>query len=49
MLRNQIEQYLEVLECECKGFETSEKRYVAAILESYIDDLKEILTREQTQ
>lgn len=51
MLRNQIEQYLEVLECEydVMGNQSAEKRFVAAILASYIDDLKEILTREQTQ
>lgn len=49
MLRNQIEQYLDMLESECEGFgkQSAEKRFVAAILASYIDDLKEILIENE--
>lgn len=45
MLKEQVEQYLDMLECEYEGFsqQTAEKRLVGAILASYIDDLKEIL------
>lgn len=51
MLKYKIEKYIEMLECECEDFsqQSAEKRFVAAILASYIDDLKEILTKEQTQ
>ena len=49
MLREKIEQYLEMLESECEGFgkQTAEKRFVAAVLASYIDDLKEVLVESK--
>lgn len=49
MLREKIEQYLEMLEIESEGFDkqTAEKRLVAAILSSYIDDLKEVLAENE--
>ena len=46
MLREQIEEYLEMLESDYEGFttaSTAEKKFVAAILKNYIADLKEIL------
>ena len=51
MLKEQIEQYLDMLECEYDkmGNQSAEKRFVRALLASYIDDLKEIISKEQTQ
>lgn len=51
MLKEQIEQYLEMLECEHDGMgnQSAEKRLVAAILASYIDDLKEILIENESR
>ena len=51
MLKEQIAQYLDMLECEYDAMENqpTEKRLVRNILASYIDDLKEIISKEQTQ
>lgn len=51
MLKEQIAQYLDMLECEydAMGNQSAEKRFVKALLASYIDDLKEIISKEQTQ
>lgn len=51
MLKYKIEKYIEMLECECEDFgqQSAEKRFVSALLASYIDDLKEIISKEQTQ
>lgn len=51
MLKYKIEQYIEMLECECEDFsqQSAEKKFVSAIIASYIDDLKEIISKEQTQ
>lgn len=46
MLREQIEEYLEMIESDYKSFQAgtaAEKKLVAAILKNYITDLKEIL------
>lgn len=46
MLREQIEEYLEMLESDYKGLKAAtgaEKKLAAAILANYITDLKEIL------
>lgn len=46
MLREQIEQYLEMIESDYASFQAgteAEKKLVAAILANYISDLREIL------
>lgn len=45
MLREQIEEYLEMLESDYEGLNktSAEHKLTAAILKNYIDDLKEIL------
>ena len=46
MLREQIEQYLEMIESDYESLQAgtgAEKKLAAAILKNYITDLKEIL------
>lgn len=49
MLKEQIAQYLDMLECEYDAMENqpAEKRLIRNILASYIDDLKEILNESR--
>ncbi len=51
MLKYKIEKYIEMLECECEDFsqQSVEKRFVSAILASYIDDLKGILIENESR
>lgn len=49
MLKELLEQHIEMLECEYDemGNQSAEKRFVSALLASYIDDLKEILNKSR--